>query len=822
MNIETVGEKVNEINVQISLRIIELFSAGLYSSPNKAFEELVCNSYDAFANKVTVYVASDLTVENASIWVCDNGESMDHDGLRALWKIGDSEKRTAERDKKRLQIGRFGIGKLATYVLANKLSYICKKSNEFRAITMDYNRITNEHNELKLDERIISEEDVKVVINPFIDLAGDKAIPFDLFGSTAESSWTFSVLTSLKPKATEIKEGRLKWVLSTALPLNPNFKLYYNGIEVQSSKINKEIMRSWTLGQNDITADKLDFAQSRQTKVDFFVDFANLKGVHGTIDLYVDSLVDASKSSSLGRSHGIFLLVRNRLINLDDPLLGMEAFSHGVFNRARIVVNADELDENLASTREAVKESIPFIQLKEYLKAKINNEVRKFYFEESQKQEREQSLTHRLSQTSLTISKRPLYVFASLYFDNKIANPFLIEPPPIEHKVKILEELQRELAGTESIIKFVGFEILDTWDPLAKLDLLNGKLKINLMHPFIANYNDAYKSQLPIQFFAITEVLTEAHLYELQLDESLINSIMKRRDNTLRELSLSDRESSPAVAQMLLETKADSTGLEDAVYRSFLALGFEVTKIGGNGKPDGLASAILGYKDSEKCNNYSFTYDAKSTTKDKIQANTTHLATIKKHQSDYGAQFSVVVSIGFEGEDDPDSTISVTAMQQKVTIIKVKDLVRLLLLSVPKQIGLNKLKELFEGCFTPKRVSEWIDNIQNSEIKIGPVLEILEAIYDLQQNDTEAPDISAVRQKVNQKTIYPISKSELHTIITSLKSFIPGFISIDDSDHVGIQGRPDKVFAVITETINKIPGNMQQIYLEAFSNDKKQ
>ena len=80
---------------------------------------------------------------------------------------------------------------------------------------------------------------------------------------------------------------------------------------------------------------------------------------------YEDSLVDG-KSSNLGRSHGIFLSIRGRLINLDDPLLGMEAFSHGAFNRTRIIINADELDDNLTSTREAVRDSIPFTQLKEF------------------------------------------------------------------------------------------------------------------------------------------------------------------------------------------------------------------------------------------------------------------------------------------------------------------------------------------------------------------------------------------------------------------------------------------------------------------------
>ena len=142
MNLDTVGRKIDNIEVTISHRIIELFSAGLYSSPNKAFEELVCNSYDAFASKVSVFVPSDLTVEGAYICVCDNGEGLDSQELKDLWRIGESSKRNgSERDKRRLQIGQFGIGKLATYILARKLTYISKKNNRYILATMDYNLI---------------------------------------------------------------------------------------------------------------------------------------------------------------------------------------------------------------------------------------------------------------------------------------------------------------------------------------------------------------------------------------------------------------------------------------------------------------------------------------------------------------------------------------------------------------------------------------------------------------------------------------------------------------------------------------------------------
>ena len=120
-------------------------------------------------------------------------------------------------------------------------------------------------------------------------------------------------------------------------------------------------------------------------------------------------------------------------------------------------------------------------------------------------------------------------------------------------------------------------------------------LKINLLHPFVANYSSSFKDTIPLENIVITEVLTEAFMYEIGIEEDNINSIIKRRDEILRQLAFADKERIPAVAQLLMDSLSDASGLENAVYRSLVALGFETVPIGGNGKPDGYATAHLGY-----------------------------------------------------------------------------------------------------------------------------------------------------------------------------------------------------------------------------------
>jgi HSP90 family molecular chaperone len=72
----SIGTKIDDADVQISTRIIQLFSEGLYSSPQKAIEELVSNSYDALAKNVHVILSADLNDEDATIVVIDDGEQL--------------------------------------------------------------------------------------------------------------------------------------------------------------------------------------------------------------------------------------------------------------------------------------------------------------------------------------------------------------------------------------------------------------------------------------------------------------------------------------------------------------------------------------------------------------------------------------------------------------------------------------------------------------------------------------------------------------------------------------------------------------------------
>lgn len=818
MNLESIGKKIDDINVVISSRIIELFSAGLYSSPNKAFEELICNSYDAFASKVAVYSPDDPTVPNAHIWVCDNGEGLDAEELKNLWKIGESSKRKdQDRDRRRLQIGQFGIGKLSTYILARKLTYLSKKNGKYILATMDYNLINDDVNGIKIDEKELSEKDAKKITDSYIK---SDMLNFDLFGENASETWTMSLMTELKPKASEIQKGRLMWLLSTALPLNPEFELNFNGLKIESSKIKFPIMKKWIIGKDDETIEKINGAISRiettnngDTK--YFVDLPNIRDINGEFILYEDSLVEG-KSSKLGRSHGIFLSIRGRLINLDDPLLGMEAFSHGVFNRTRIIVHADELDENLTSTREAVKESVPFRQLKEYIKKKFNNEVRKYYFENENKLRRGESISYRMAQMAYTTSKRPVYNFIKKYYGGKIFTPILIEKPNNEKKDSLLRAYETDIETGEQIIEKIEYDYKQIEEPIAKLNLSTRTLSVNKSHPYVANYTDSNNNLIPLDNIIITEVLTELHLYELSIDEDMTHEILKRRDSMLRQLALSDKMGIPAAAMFLKDSLSDPTGLEEAVARVLTVLGFEVTPIGGNGEPDGKADAFLGFSEEGKKKSYSITYDAKSTGKKKIAAATAHLSGLQRHREKYNADFSLEVAIDYQGADNELSAIAIEAKNEKVTMMTAKDLIKLLLLATPKQIGLDKLRTLFENCYTPQDVHIWIEKMEKMEVEKPPYYDLIDIVYNLQKNDNEAPVIEVVRYQLKMEKGIDYSTQQVQEWLKLLSNLVPGSVTVDGK-YVGVQASAQIIKERVHKAICDIPSEIRPLYNQIFN-----
>lgn len=301
--LEDIGHPVSKIPVELSTRFLEHFSEQLYSSPQKAFEELISNGWDAGAEVVDVRISDDLQTPGATMAVLDNGTSMDEAGLRALWHIAFSPKRDNPLHNGRHVVGKFGIGKLATYVLAEKLTYICKAGDGvIRRVTMDYGKIDSQKgadadrliSELELDVYEADEVEVAEALNgvaggaelleqiklgfdaqrtdgpdhrPLSNDRGDAISPVDEGGQMgdedasnefggppgvlvrpAASTWTLVILSELKPTGRAMKLGVLRRMLKAALPFESEMVIRVNGERLSSSKINATLTKEWVIG----------------------------------------------------------------------------------------------------------------------------------------------------------------------------------------------------------------------------------------------------------------------------------------------------------------------------------------------------------------------------------------------------------------------------------------------------------------------------------------------------------------------------------------------------------------------------------------------
>ncbi len=292
---DDVGTKVSEIPVALSTRFLEHFSEQLYSSPQKAFEELISNGWDAGANIVDVRIAPDLEDSGATLAVFDNGVSMDEAGLRQLWHIAFSPKQDRSSEYGRPLIGKFGIGKLATYVLAGQLTHICKaKDGVIRCVTMDYREIDRQKgadsdrliNDLKLDVFELGESELAQILgtvyggDEFLGLIkdghpqgntpgeekaeGGNPAAMDEFGGELASldrpedeTWTLVVLSHLKQTGKTLKLGILRRMLAAALPFGTEISIFVNGDKLISPKVKAAPVEEWVIGP-DLGIDSIE------------------------------------------------------------------------------------------------------------------------------------------------------------------------------------------------------------------------------------------------------------------------------------------------------------------------------------------------------------------------------------------------------------------------------------------------------------------------------------------------------------------------------------------------------------------------------------
>lgn len=839
-----IGDKTGNIEVRLSYRIVELFSEGLYTSPNKAVEELVANSFDAGAQRVHVLLSSNLHSQDATIAVFDDGEGMDQEGLKQHWLIGISNKRRLSAlPRGRQQIGKFGIGKLATYVLANRLTHISKRSGRYFSTSMDYRTIDRRVDgeieprmPIRIALRELTAEQAKQAIEPWTGTVAFKAARTVLFGKRSPESWTFSIMSSLKPKVNEIKLGTLGWVLRTALPLRPDFGIWLNGQALESSKEGKGLLQRWVLGKDLVKlprpSPKLittseDVNASEISEHRFGLDVPGLGRITGYAEAYQDLLT--GKSDEIGRSHGFFVYVYGRLLNVDDGHFGIspDELRHGTFGRFRLVVHMDGLDKGLRSNREAVGEG-PLLDTAQDVLRGIFNAVRPTIETHDSNEAPGAKLARVLAASPASLSRRPIVDLSRSVATGRSKSRYLIVPTyeSDEELEAFFVDLEKRAADeSERFVTGIKFDFEgSSRDGIARFDTQSGTLRLNGWHPFVATFHDEFTNKRlgqPLELLAMAEVLTEAHLHVIDVGASKIENFLSARDQLLRNLTNeSGRQSALSLANALSEARNSPDRLEKAVCDGFRSLGFDVTPLGKRGEPDGVASAHLSADEQGKSRHYRVSLEAKSkeTSGTAVSAKDVGIATVAQHRDKRECDHAIVIGPAFPTSGGDTSALGAqikadrkksraTGATKTITLITVDDLAGLVRLRPVKQIGLQKLRELFEKCSLPDESAAWVESIRQTAVEKPPYRKIVETIEALQKRYRKAfVNYSALRVQLSHMTppVEYETDEDLFELCRGMAQMAPGAMFASAST-VELDQSAENVVAAIEAAMQDYP-----------------
>lgn len=744
---------MEKIPVHITYDIIRLFSEGLYQSPHKAIEELVTNGYDAGAQRVHVLLpeqANESTQPTSALWVIDDGQGMDATGFHQLWRVADSNKANAKSQNGRAPIGQFGIGKLASYVLAWKLTHISRTDGRLLLTSMNFRDVSSRQSDNLTPQEIeLREVDEETAKTHLAEIRERDTRAWDLMFNASKQSatWTAAGLSDFKDLYNKLHSGRLQWVLGTGLPLHTDFRIWLNRAQVNSSKERFKTIKVVALGQSDDTAAK-SLGLSKNDDGDFL--FPEIGPVSGSASIYEKQLT-TGKSGNMGRSNGFFVRVRGRVINLDDELFGLEALNHAAWSRFALEIDADGLRDHLLSSREGVRDSDSIQLFRRYLRI-VFNDCRSA-FEAFERQDIENlDIEQLLSDKPSAYVTDPLLQSVRTTLDTGLET-FYISAPRKEvrdDREKWFNDFAAKV--NDSPIEKTLFKKDGLTAPALRYEPGSGRITVNVDHPFVDKLTAGDKNRNPAKLFASSEVLLEGQLQDQGVDLGAIGSFMRDRDRALRLMAGDEPPTATEVVRRLMVATRDHTALERAVGAVFQVLGFIYQLEGGNAPgADGILYARLGRHRSQWAD-YSLVYDAKQTNQPSVPADKIDVASLNVFRQEEGANYGFFIANAYAGEADPDSRVNqkiASAQGERISLLTVEHLRRVIDIHYQHGITLTVLRQLFQEARTVPEVTAWIDSLEKDLTQKGriPIRMLFAGLEDEKSDEMATPSVVAVRAK---------------------------------------------------------------------------
>lgn len=738
------GTKVDEVSLDIDYEIIEHFSQHLYGSPNKAIEELVVNGFDAFATWVHVFLPGRYTPEKVVVW--DNGTSMGIEELKGLWKIASSPKQKlpgriarGPRGQTRRLIGKFGIGKLASYTIGDLIAHLCKTDKGFFLVGVDYSDVMSE---LQEDDQVQNGYTSPIRQLSFGEAKEFVASHFEKLPASfdelfMEPNWTFATISRLKRD--DLYQGRLSWVLGNGMPLRPDFKVWVNLERVQSRLERSGLVAEWTLGDDIVrehfsktwlaavkegevngkftfgTEIGLDPARPN-TQVDY-LELPNLGKVWGQLRLYESSL-QSGRSAEHGHSHGFFLMVRGRLLNQEDDKVLLHIPSFRTFYRSQYVLFIDALDDDLLADRERLKEGTPRVQELRVLQRSVYLVTRN----------KQTDLDQEAEAAALSSYRLPTY--SREFFIEPLTSLWMNKGPD--------DKLNFELQQPEIMRSILGED-----GPMAELSSDGRGFSVNSVHPYYATLENQFGTGKrgrevlnEYERLAVFEQLFQGYLFELGLSRTQIAEIARWREDMFRLLAKTARFSIPNLISELNEAsyKGQST-FEEAIVAVLEAMGFRAERDGRSGKKDIRLLAPGGTQ-----NTYTLTVEAKGKSKGSLPNDDAEVSEAAAHRDKVGAEHAVIIARKFAGFERAGDQGGPMILQQcravgKVSIMETETLAAMLKVMNQYFYPLSTVKDIFTEVETPNEKLARVKKLEKPLEGVFDYRALLDEIWHRQNNE---------------------------------------------------------------------------------------
>jgi len=842
--VKSSGKSEGSFPIEVGSRFIELFSENLYSSPNKAFEELVANSWDAGATGVYIHIPQATSRDKDAVWVLDNGVSMDFEGLKLLWTITSGHKRQ-EGKSGRPQIGKFGIGKLATYILAKEITYVCKFADGvIRTVSLNYAQVESQKGVWKpsstpLEVHRIDTGALKVILGTFesgaeignlIDkgvLAPQKPYYINEFGAPepppikSTGTWTLVLLTSLKELGLSVQTNVMKRILRSALPLSSQLSIVLNGETLESSKITTEIEKQWRIGKDtgliEIALDDDNAVPvTEHPEADTpYLTIAGIEGkIYGTMTLYKER-VSGGKSEDVGASNGFFVNVLGRVINLKSPDFGLKNLSHGAWSQFRASIRADGLDKYLGVEREDLRECKEVGIFRAFLMALFNKARVTWSASETTAWPTAGDI---LQGSWQAIPLRPLGCVVSERWEAGLGLPKSIDVSGVKDLDAAKEEWAQSVDNNPGdLIRAVESKDLGTSQPFEKYDLATRTVIINESHPYYKEHCSTLEERRVLQDMALAEFLTELRMINDGADPILVDEARGFRHEFLRLLAHLRRRTGAHIAELLLASTNNADGFEVIVGDALEYIGFDVLRIGGSNEPEGIATAPLTPTSNQLEQSYSFSYDAKSTKRMdcKVSNKDVGAGRLKRHRIKHSADYSLVVAPDYEL-----GALQTECQQSRVTPIRAADLAKLLMVSAAAgTMDFPGFRTLFE-LHDPYEVSQWVTAYvskaqEKQHITVG---DLLDAFDDIGFKGPDTIDTSVVADRIRKKhnnKLYPNEIAVRHAV-TGLGILLPSIVRTNGKD-IYLSAAPSAIRAALMEQLQRLPDSMRMGIDKGFS-----